>query len=314
MSAKHRRKPYMPDSDSGKAMWMERFIAKLETDPKHYGFDDERMFEYTQRTIRTFIDAAKEAANKGARSTSTVVTKNQARAEAVAMCRSIAMRLKIDPNLSDEEKISLGIHTTSAEPETAQLPQGYIAGTLGYPTLNVLNSPNGGHVISYRDQFADSKGKPKGVTHLLLFAAIGEKPKMSRTHARLLGAYSNCPFEILYPMGCGVEGSYVTYYGRWLTTRGQMSPFSPGISKVIGDTRARLRDTDFSHIFGKEGFIDALPEGVGREIVEDRPLLDSEECGRDGGGFFEVMEPKMLPLSAFALLEMGTKMPVRGEE
>ena len=38
---------------------MERFLAQLETDPKRYGFDDERMFEYTQRTVRTFIDAAR---------------------------------------------------------------------------------------------------------------------------------------------------------------------------------------------------------------------------------------------------------------
>lgn len=33
MSAKHRRKPYMPDSDNGKKIWMERFITQLESDP-----------------------------------------------------------------------------------------------------------------------------------------------------------------------------------------------------------------------------------------------------------------------------------------
>ena len=304
MTAKHRRKPYLPDSDSGKKRWMERFITQIESDPQRYGFDDRRIFEYTQRTIRTFIKAC-DAASPGMRSPSLTSAKNNARKAAVEMCRDIAMRLKWDPTLTNEEKRSLGIHIDEAPSEEAQLPEGALRGTLGFPTLIVQSSPSGGHVIRYKD-LTTSKAKPRGVSHFLLFAAIGEKPNMRRTHARLLGAYTKRPFEIMYPMDCGIERLYVTYYGRWLTTRGEMSPWSQGVSKIIGDTQLSLRECGFAHLFEKTGFIDAvpqLPQGVTRHEVrvleEERPLLEgavSEATGADGlfaalmGGSQHVLE------------------------
>ena len=63
MTAKHRRRPYMPDSDSGKRDWMERFITQLESNPEKYGFTDPRMFEYYSRTIRTYIKAVDTVKN-----------------------------------------------------------------------------------------------------------------------------------------------------------------------------------------------------------------------------------------------------------
>ncbi len=310
MSTKQRRKPYMPDSDIGKKTWMEQFLMELERDPVHYGFDDKRMFEYIQHTIRAFIDAVQVTLSKSHRSASTVAMKNRLRADAVAMCRSIAMDLKADPEITEAEKRSLGLRTRTAEPEDAKLPQGLLAGAVGYPALSVLSSPNGGHVIRYRDITSHSKAKPNGVSHMLLFAAVGEKPDMLRTHARLLGAYTKHPFEITYPTGCNLEGLYVTYYGRWLTTRGEMSPWSPGISKIIGDAQVNLREVDFTHLFGKEGFIDAVPEGATRRVVEDRPMLESVANEQDT--LFEVLEPKMLPMHGFALLK--TEAPAQVEE
>lgn len=268
MTAKRRRKPYMPDDDLGKKMWMENFIKRLERDPKRYGFDDPRMFEYIQRTIRNFIKAVNVVSNPAQRSPHATLVKNQARAEAVPMCREIAMRLKWDPTLSDEEKIALGVNIDEALPERAKLPEGVLPGTLGYPELAVVSSPNGGHVIRFRDPNAGkSKGKPRGVSHFLLYGAIGPKPDMCVTHARLLYPYTKSPIEIMYPRSCGLEGLYVTYYGRWLTTRGELSPWSRPVSKMIGEAQVSLRDCAFAHLFGKKGFIDAvpeLPEGVVR--------------------------------------------------
>jgi hypothetical protein len=238
--------------------------------------------------------------------------KNQARTKAVAMCRSIAMRLKVDPTLTDLEKVSFGLHLNSALAQAAKLPKGAHPGMVGFPSLTVRNSPNGGHVIFYSDKTSELKRKPKGVSHLLLFAAIGEKPKMRPTHARLLGAYTKRPFEIMYPAGCGLEGLYVTYYGRWLTTRGEMSPFSPGVSVIIGGTRASLGDVDFAHLFGREGFVDALPglpEGAERHVLDDHPLLENTAIEQDE--LAAALEATMLPWRALAFT---TERPTTAEE
>ena len=289
MSAKHRRDPYMPHSDLGKRTWMENFITRVERDPKRYGFDDPREFEYIQRAIRAFIDAMNVVVNPAMRSPHATLVKNQARAEAVPMCRDIAMRLKWDPTLSDQEKRALGLNIDEAPPQDAKLPTGALTGSLGYPSLAVQSSPNGGHVIRFRDPLSSSKAKPKGVSHLLLYGAIGERPNMRRTHARLLNPYTKSPFEVMYPMSCSLEGLYVTYYGRWLTTRGEMSPWSQPVSKIIGETQLSLRECGFAHLFEKEGFIDALPQGVTRHDVralqDERPMLEgapSHACGADG--------------------------------
>jgi hypothetical protein len=319
MSAKHRRKPYLPDSDLGKKAWMERFITQLESDPERYGFDDPRMFEYYQRTIRNFIKAFDAVSNPGTKSPQATLVKNQARKAAVKLCRDFAMQFKWDASLKAEEKSALGIHFREAPPEVAKLPQGVLTGSLGYPVLAVQSSPNGGHVIRYRDFTTPSKAKPKGVSHLLLFAAIGAKPRMRRTHARLMGAYTRRPFEIMFPMSCGLEGLYVTYYGRWLTTRGAMSPWSPGVSRIIGETQLSLHECGFAHLFEKEGFIDALPgvPGLPESATHDfaqieadprvRPLLEGAARGASGAGLFAAMESKMdaksLPWQAFAMLE-----------
>jgi hypothetical protein len=296
MSTNHRRKPYMPDSDQGKKLWMQRFITQIESDPQRYGFDDPRMFEYYQRTIRTFIKAVDRVASPATRTPGAVAEKNKARKDAVKMCRDFAIQFKWDSTLSEDEKRALGINTREAPPEQAKVPEGVMTGTQGYPSLVVLSSPNGGHVIRYRDTMSTAKAKPKGVSHMLLFGAIGEKPNMRKTHARLLGAYTKRPFEIKYPVECGLEGLYVTYFGRWLTTRGEMSPWSPGVSKIIGETQVSLRESEFGHLFGKQGFVDALPQlpqGTKRGemwIDETRPLLESgANEGAQGNGLFAAL-------------------------
>jgi hypothetical protein len=309
MSAKHRRKPYMPDSDSGKARWMERFIAQLESDPQRYGFTDPYMFEYYQRTIREFIKAVDAVKNPATSTPGAVAEKNRARQEAVGLCRDFAMQLKWNSSITRADKRALGIIAEEAHPEHAKLPAGAMRGSLGSPQLAVQSSPNGGHVIRYRDPLTPAKAKPKGVSHLLLFGAIGEQPNMRKTHARLLGAYTRRPFEIMYPVACGLEGLYVTYYGRWLTTRGEMSPWSAGISKIIGETQVSLRESAFAHLFGKEGFIDALPgvaEGATRGLVQiedDRPLLESDAMTKEANGLFAALEAKMLEVATTHLLD-----------
>ncbi len=302
MSTKHRRKPYIPDDDYGKKVWMERFITTIERDPERYGFSDAYMFEYYQRTIRNFIKAFDAVSNPATRSPHATLVKNQARQEAVALCRNFAMQLKWDSSLTDEDKRALGIYPDEATPEQAKLPTGVLAGTLGYPELAVQSSPNGGHVIRYRDPVTQSKAKPKGVSHFLLYGAIGAKPRMPRTHARFMYPYTKRPFEVMYPMDCGLEGLYVTYYGRWLTTRGAMSPWSPGVSKIIGAANVRLRESEFAHLFGTQGFVDALPalpqdedrrltQGV-TQVIEDDPLLLERGMSEDsaGDGLFAALE------------------------
>ncbi len=298
-TTKHRRKPYLPDSDLGKMHWMEKFVTTLELNPERFGFDDPREFEYVQRTIRTFITLAAAVNAPGKRCGTLVTEKNNARKAAVELCRGIAMRLKWDPSLSDIEKSHLGLCVEADDPRPAALPKGVLPGSLGHPSLQVISSYNGGHLIKYSDSTSPSRAKPKGVSHLLLFAAIGDAigaatgdthrhpstaVPMPVSQARLLGAFTKRPFEILYPGGCGLEGRRVTYWGRWLTTRGDMSPWSMPCTRVIGDALGSWEQCPFRYIFadveGKWRLADR-PQALGPAM--DGPAL----AGAVEGGLSE---------------------------
>jgi hypothetical protein len=99
---------------------------------------------------------------------------------------------------------------------------------------------------------------------------------------------------------------YVTYYGRWLTTRGEMSPWSPGVSKIIGETQLSLGECGFAHMFEKTGFIDALPEGATQGVAQfeakDLPLLEGDLMANEMAALMDEGS-RMLEGAAAKLLE-----------
>lgn len=270
--------PYMPKSDTGKRIWMEQFIQNFAELREQFGVDD-RMWEYYQRTVKRFAEALAVAQNPSTGTPDKVRAKNDRRKEAVALCRSLAMMVKHDPGMTSPEKIKLGLHVDDENLTLVQLPKG-ILNTTGFPRLYLDALPTGGHRIRYgQDAHMGSKAKPKGVTHMLLFAAIGERPNMEVRHARLLGAYTRRPIELNYPAGAGVEGLHATYYGRWLTTRGDIGPWSPGVSMIIARECVSMEQVSFAHIFG---------------VDERAALLASDVCER---ALPAAAEPKRLPQS-----------------
>lgn len=244
MSAITQTGPYMPKSDSGKRVWMENFIRTIADAPDVYGFSADDVDHYT-RVIGSYLDAHRRAKDPDRRTTTTVREKNDARERAVELCRTRAMQIKADPTLTHAQKLAVGIHVDDDILTPVQRPH-------GIPKIVVLGSPTGGHTIRFlpRDAFG-SKAKPKGVTHMLLYAAIGDEPGLGVQHARLLGAYTKQPFDVNYPPGCGVEGKHATYYGRWLTGKGDIGPWSPGASMIIARAVAQA-DVSFKHLFAMD--------------------------------------------------------------
>jgi hypothetical protein len=270
--------PYMPKSDTGKRAWMEAFIRSFAEYREQFGIDD-RMWEYYQRTVKRFAEALAIARNPATGTPDEVRAKNDARKEAVAICRALAMMVKHDPGMTAPDKIKLGLHVDEENLTPVKLPKGILLST-GFPRLYLDALPTGGHRIRYgQDAHTGSRAKPKGVTHMLLVAAIGDRPNMEVRYARLMGAHTRWPIELNYPAGAGVEGLHATYYGRWLTSRGEIGPWSPGVSMIIARECVAMEQVSFAHIFGF-GQPAALPSG--------------DVCER---ALPEGVEPKRLPHS-----------------
>jgi len=269
--------PYMPKSDAGKRLWMESFIASIARQPDRLGIDD-RMFEYYQRVVRTFVEALQRTKNPAQGGPAATHAKNAARKQAVAVCRQLAMMFKNDPSMTDAQKIGLGLHVDVGAAKRTKRP-----GT--FPQLMVQGAASGGHRIRFKQTRpisnpyeSTSMGKPQGVSHLLLFGAFGDKP-LGLEHARFIGAYTRSPFEVNYPLQSGVEGKVATYYGRWLTGRGDVGPWSPGVSMIVARACAGVEQVTFGYLFGLDA--PAPPE------------MDT-----DATGAVRVIPPEALPSGA----------------
>ncbi len=274
--------PYMPKSDKGKRQWMANFITNLELDLERYGIE-ERYFAYVKDRVQRFIKASEAAAVPQNRNGVLTAGKNEARAEAVQLCRELAMKFKANPAYSDSERVALGIHIDAERPKRSK-------GKLRAPSIRVSSSPDGGHIIKFSCGKKDaasssssppptddlkaaadtkSKAKPAWASHLLLFACVGEKGAKGGAcarDARLLGAYTKQPIGIDYPMGSGVEGKCATYWARWLTGTGEIGPWSKPASMIIAAARGSAA-VPFAHLF--VGVKQEEPNDEGADEIAD---------------------------------------------
>ena len=85
------------------------------------------------------------------------------------------------------------------------------------------------HEIDFRD--ADrptARAKPFGAVALILFRALADDGRAPRDAAAFAGQFTRTPARVAYASADG--GRTATYFGRWVTLRGELGPWSQGAS------------------------------------------------------------------------------------
>lgn len=233
---------YLPDSDIGKRNWMENFIAQIEKSENRFDIPEDE-FERCRLATKAFIEAVDALKIRTDRTTSRIKHKNETRKKAVRECRALAMRLKHDPSRKAGTLTGLGLHNDDKVLTRLNAPD-------CCPHLMVRGTEQGGHVIRFEQRNAPSKvsAKPKGVSHLLLFAAVGDRA-LPVSEARLIAAVTKQPYKVNFPVDRGLEGRTITYYGRWMDRKGQMGPWSEGVSMILSRANAKMDSIEFAHLF-----------------------------------------------------------------
>jgi len=218
--------PYMPKSDKGKQVFMWNFARQIARHPEEFGVSRETS-ELLMNLAAEFSAALDLATMPGTRTTPVIGGKNVARKRAVAAFRSVAMQIKADPSITAQQRADLRLHKDDPCLTRVDAPA-------TPPFLRVENAKDGAHIISFTERpLQGGKARPKGVSHMLLFVSIGNSPSKDPADAKLIAACTRQPYTVRYPAGSGVEGQRAMYFGRWLTGRGEMGPWSPGVSMII---------------------------------------------------------------------------------
>lgn len=216
---------YIPATDAGLAAWSANFEGIVDGDYAALGLT------MGQAAAVTAADTAYQAAYTAAidpstRTPVTIAAKDAARAALLGTVRPVAIQVRNNPAVSDATKVSLGLTVPTVTPTPVPAPT-------TVPTLAVLQGTPGIHKIESRDDSTPtSKAKPPGSLQLQLWVAYGVAPAPDPTTAEFEGVYTKSPFSVSLPVA--QAGKVATYFGRWVTRRGLVGPWSGGASMTVG--------------------------------------------------------------------------------
>jgi hypothetical protein len=218
----------IPRREHAIVWWVRGFANHVVLDPIAYGFtaDDAALLErLSDELTQAFIAAHKS----GERTTMSVVAKNECMKRVLKVFRSYKRQAASNPDLTPMKKTALGIvtpqHRVSALPAPERGP------SLGceYAGLNV-------HRLRYRAFESRRRGKPRGVTHLILLCAVDDGPESDPQRAQFVGCYTRGPITIRHDDHA--NGKMATYFAAWLTRSGELSPWTTSTPMVVVTTGA----------------------------------------------------------------------------
>lgn len=217
--------PYIGDSDAATLCWLRNFSQRIGLNPESLGLTEADAAKIASLTDN-YEHAYDRAQAPNTRTSPIIEAKDAARSAAEAFGRSLAMRIKANPQVNNGQKLELGIHvndptrTPIGAPETA-------------PILKIMGANNSQHTLQFSDRNTPaSHAKPQGVTHMLLFAEIADRPTGHEDNLHLIAAVTRNPHRVKFNYEKHA-GKTALYRARWLTAKGLMGPWSAGVSMTV---------------------------------------------------------------------------------
>jgi hypothetical protein len=215
---------YIPAKDADLLGWLDNFDTIVAVDFAALGLTGGEAATITG--VRTAYDTAYvDATTPATRTPVTVATKDVAKATALATVRPLAQKIRNNPAVLDATKVSLGLTV----PDTSPTP---IPAPLTFPLLDLLSATPGQHHLQYRDSDTPTtKAKPFGADGMELWSTIGTSPAIDPSGASYLGLITKSPLAV--DLDVADVGKYATYFGRWITRRGLVGPWSSPVSLTV---------------------------------------------------------------------------------
>ena len=214
---------YMPRQDMAAAEWMGVFSDCLLARPGVYHVTPGEA-QIVVDAVRRFADALYSANDPKTRTMPIVFAKNFARAQAEDVCRPVYLAIRANKQISDQDKIDAGVRPMKSRytkrPVPDEPPQ-LIAGNLTWTRYDVAFRTLHGR-----------RAKPTPTTQLQVFRATGDAPATHVDQAKYFRTVSRGPMGV--PYGNGEDGAVTTYFGRWVSARGETGPWSAPLVIRVG--------------------------------------------------------------------------------
>lgn len=215
---------YIPYRDAEALGWMQNFAAKLSSSSAIYlvsGADAANV----SGLVTDFAEAMAVLTDPSRRTRTSVSDKSYARTAAEEICRRFAMQIKQNGGISDQDKIAIGVRPITTSRQANYVPE-------SSPVLNLVGATPGSHTVRFTDSMMpELKGKPHGAFQIQLFRAIADAEVESPAEAPFYGAFTRNPVGVAFD--AADDGKVATYFARWAGRRGDVGPWSNGVSMRI---------------------------------------------------------------------------------
>lgn len=216
--------PYIPPKDSDLNDWLNNFSTLITASPTTYGLTAPDAV-IIAAAVALWNSAYALVVDPGTKTIVTVAAKNAEKVAVVSICRTYASQIRINPGVTNPDKVDLGLNLPNNSPSP-------IAAPTTFPLLSIQQSGPLIHVIRYADNTTpDSRAKPAGALQMELWRTAAGAAVLSPDDCALWATLTKQPFNSVF--GSGDRGKVATYFARWVTRTGLVGPWSAAIDMNI---------------------------------------------------------------------------------
>lgn len=224
---------YIPAPLSQLLTWADNFSALLVATPAAY-----MVSAADAASVLSAFDVFKAAYNLSKKTSPTTRTPTTVAATVAAkttmlfLIRSWASQIRLNPGVSDADKLALGLRLPNNAPSPIPVP-------VTFPLLTVEGMASLQHFVRFVDSSTPSiKAKPAGVIGMQLYVGVGTAAIPAPSGTSFLAQVTKNPY--LAQFDTADAGKLATYFARWITrgaapggTSGLVGPFSAALTVGI---------------------------------------------------------------------------------
>jgi hypothetical protein len=223
---------YIPERDHRAAVWMKLFAQELVASPSAYRATTDEASQIDD-AVTAFRTANATAWAKGTRTRLAVLSKNETRKAAEQLIRPTAQRIRIDPTITPDLKIAIGLRPGTPRRRRVG-PPGSV------PVLAMAGQLSGVVDVKVTDSLTHRAARPDGTIGYELYerivpAGMGDGDDQPWQFA---GTYTSTP--IRYQPSAQQPGDQVWLMARWVTRRGEVGTFGNAKGLSVGNVMLKV--------------------------------------------------------------------------
>ena len=217
--------PYIPPKEADLALWSQNFADLIDAAPSTYGLapsDAAAIVAANDPWQASYLLAT----NPTTRTEVTVAQKNADRIAAVIVFRTYASQIRLNPGVSNSDKLALGLNLPNNAPSPIPPPP-------TFPILAIASAGPGMHEIRFADSASpSSRRKAANAVQMQLFRGVAPAAIPDPANTTFYAAVTKQPFASVFT-DPAEAGDVATYFARWVTRTGELGPWSAAVSMTV---------------------------------------------------------------------------------